>query len=632
MNADYTVKNDDFYQNFMSQHPRSNNTIIKYEKVLTKLCKANNKTLDEIITTCIDEQSIVTTVKLSPDDDGNERRKEIRFDINNKDASINNYLNQYENYCKKRGNKNITIKGELGLIRAFLKSFGVELPKRKKIEDDSDEWFLPTKDDFNYIVQDLSLVQASLLNFLTSTGMRLGDALSMTIGDFMEATSEYHDFVDVVDFIDNAPDDMIGQWEFKPQKTIRSKKTKCITFNSTHTSNLILQNLRHIKDQYIPNINHTKDLNLKISKKYALFGSRNSHYETSVIPKSISTQWGIKNKKFQSWKINQIKQKIEKGEISSEDYDEEVAKIPKFHPHICRKFFCTTVANNCGDIRVCALLEGHSDGLPNDPSYVKKSVEDIKEIYINNIHDELSLANVETRIISNKETEELKNELESLRNENDNLRQQVTEIEQNRQEEVTQLNLQMSNIRQEMRENIEVLDAYKEARNIVSAFNNITLNPKLDLAIRKFYIKHNDLGGRNLNLEEQALCKLAYDEVKDEDDFEATEENIETLFDIVEVRCSMNPDLLNKTIRQIQGVPDGALENVIDEISNWIIVQPKLLKMAGGNPIRVQTVVQRYVLSNPEIEDKINNVNDSDKNKIIEEVMVECVKFNAQND
>ena len=230
----------------MFQHSRSDNTIIKYEKVLTKLCKANNKTLDEIITTCIDEQSIVTTVKLSPDDDGNERRKEIRFDINNKEASINNYLNQYEIYCKNRGNKNITIKWELGLIRAFLKSFGVELPKRKKIVDDSDEWFLPTKDDFNYIVQDLSLVQVSLLNFLTSTGMRLGDALSMTIGDFMEATSEYHDFVDVEDFIDNAPDDMIGQWEFEPQKTIRSK-TKCITFNTTHTSNLILQNLSILK-------------------------------------------------------------------------------------------------------------------------------------------------------------------------------------------------------------------------------------------------------------------------------------------------------------------------------------------------------------------------------------------------
>ena len=80
----------------------------------------------------------------------------------------------------------------------------------------------------------------------------------------------------------------------------------------------------------------------------------------------------------------------------------------------------------------------------------------------------------------------------------------------------------------------------------------------------------------------------------------------------------------------MQGVPDEALENIIDEISNWIIIQPKLLKMAGGNPIRIQTVVQKYVLSNPEIEDKIQNITDNNKNKIIEEIMVECVKFNAQ--
>ena len=93
----------------------------------------------------------------------------------------------------------------------------------------------------------------------------------------------------------------------------------------------------------------------------------------------------------------------------------------------------------------------------------------------------------------------------------------------------------------------------------------------------------------------------------------------------------MNPDLLNKTIRIMRGVSDDVLENIIDEISNWIIIQPKLLKMAGGNPIRIQTVVQRYVLSNPEIEDKIPNINDKDKNKIIEHIMIECVKFNAQN-
>ena len=91
--------------------------------------------------------------------------------------------------------------------------------------------------------------------------------------------------------------------------------------------------------------------------------------------------WWKKNKKFRQWKITQIKQKIEQSELSSEDLDEEVEKIPKFHPHVCRKFFITTVSNHCGDVRVSALFEGHSDGSPNDKSYVKKSLEDIRDIY-----------------------------------------------------------------------------------------------------------------------------------------------------------------------------------------------------------------------------------------------------------
>ena len=642
MDFDSSIENNDYYRTYIANPERNEDTAKRYKRILKKLCKATGCTIDEIITTCIDEQTIVTTIPLEPDKNGHSRHKEIKFNINNKDASINKYFKQYEEYCRKRNNKEITIQGETDSLRAFLSEFGVILPKRKKYEDDSSNWYLPTKEDFNFISQDLSLVHAALLNFLTSTGMRIQDACSLTIGDFMSSTSEYHDFVDVEDFIDHADEDMIGTWVFEPHKTIRHK-TKCITFNSAYSSNLILQHLRHVKNEYLPYKNNKnkrenkklknnkKSTNIKINKKYPLFGSRRHEFKEPIPPKAVGGEWGRKSKKFQRWKIKQIEQKIKDGELSHDDYEDELAKIPKFHPHICRKFFSTIVSNNCGDIRVCALLEGHSDGLPNDKYYIKKTVKDIRDIYIKNIHDELSLNHVETKIISDKETERLNAEMESLRNENKDLKNQVKEMSETHQEEVAQLNIEMGDLRKEMKQNIEVLEAYKEARNLNAKMKNIIVNPELDLAIKKYYADHHDLGGRYLNSEEQALCKLAYDEAIKEDDFEPTEKNIETLFEIVEVRCNMNPDLLNKTIRIIRGVPDEALENIIDEISNWIIIQPKLLKMAGGNPIRIQTVVQRYVLSNPEIEDKIPNINDKDKNKIIEHIMIECVKFNAQN-
>lgn len=132
--------------------------------------------------------------------------------------------------------------------------------------------------DFNYIAQNLTLIHTDLLNFLTSTGMRIGDALYITVGGFMKATSDYHDYVNVDDFIDNASEDMIGQWIFTLTKTSRHG-IKCITFNSTHSSNLILQSLRHLKNQYIPNKNkEDEELNLKITKKSPLFPSKYQNY------------------------------------------------------------------------------------------------------------------------------------------------------------------------------------------------------------------------------------------------------------------------------------------------------------------------------------------------------------------
>lgn len=93
----------------------------------------------------------------------------------------------------------------MGDIKAFLRGAGVILPKIENLEDDTDDWNLLTKEDFNFILQDMNIVHAGLLNFLSSSGMRISDALSQSIGDFMDATSEYHDFVDVEEFIDNAP-------------------------------------------------------------------------------------------------------------------------------------------------------------------------------------------------------------------------------------------------------------------------------------------------------------------------------------------------------------------------------------------------------------------------------------------
>ena len=617
MNKEYDVRNDEYYQLFISDSLRNETTAEKYFDILTKFCEATNKTLGEIIADCTDEQNIVTKEKLPPDENGNERIREIRFDVNNKDSKINKYLNQFVDYCRQRNNKNVTINGQRSLIIAFLREFGVLIPKIKKLEDDSDDWYLLTKEDYNYLLQDMSLVHISLANFLTSTGMRIGDALSLSISDFMKATEEYHDFVDVEDFIDNAPEDMIGQWVFEPHKTERHG-VKCITFNSTHSSNLILQYLRHIKNQYLPNKNNKRndDSKLKISKKWALFGSRREEYVNPMKPTSVATQWGEKNKKFHLWKENQIKQQIADGKISEEDFTDELLKIPRFHPHTCRKYFISTVAKNCGDIRVCALLEGHSDGLPNDKSYVKKKVNEIKEIYINNIHDALSLDNVETKIISDKETERLNAEIESLKAENAKIReekdQEISNLEQKHQKEIDDLKSSVGNMQKQM-DDIKHVKTRSNIEKIISDYFDD--NFKEDILKQEENLSN---GRKKCNI----LSRLAYGiAMEEESNFRDDDDYLNSLIQRAIVKYTLDPSISERyklTSDEVKFVAKYAPLTM--EIVELIKSNNVLWDMVKDDLIKLNNLIV-YVLKNNV--DNIDNLTDEGKENIVQDVLME---------
>ena len=620
MLSEYKVENDEYYKNFVAQSSRTERTTENYRKVLKKFCIATGKTLTEIVTACIDEQSIVTTVKLDPDENGNERRKEIKFNINDKDATINKFLQQFEDYCFKKNNKEITIQNQTDIVRSFLHENGVELPKRKSYKDDSRDWYLPSKIDFNYFLQDVSLTHASLANMLTSSGMRVSDALSFTIGDFMNATSDYHDFVDVEDFIDNAPDDMIATWVFEPQKT-RKHHVKCITFNSAHASNMILQNLRHIKNHYMPYKNRAEGLNLSISKKDPLFASRKGKYKKPLSGRSVAAYWIEKNKKFNVWKKNQIKQQIENGEISEEDYDEAVSKIPKLHPHICRKFFSTIVSNNCGDIRVCALLEGHSGGLPNDKSYIKKSIEDIKEIYINNIHDELSLNKVETKIISDKETERLNAEIESLKAENAKIReeknQEISNIEQKHQEEIDEIKFSMGDMQRQVDEKLE-------------AFDRITSRKT------KTDIEHiiNNYCKENLNEEDRnktfVIRKLALDiALENKSEFEDTEEYMSSLIKKTKVKIALSNKTIEELFHEIMSKENAEymgnkeLIDAVNQVMNIMTDNKELMSIIEGDDFfEIQDAIAKHLIKS---EYDLSNLTDENKKQIVNDVLLEYI-------
>ncbi len=427
----YNVLNDIFYTNFIST--KSNLTarsINNYEKTLAKFTISTGTTLEDIVNNCKSQQDRVIEKIIShgTDDEGNQiiEKKISRFDVNSPDSKVKQYLDQHITYCREHNNSNGTIKSNLVLINAFLKYYHITLPKLETLEDDTQKWYLLEKEDFKYIINDCTLTHASLIKFLMSCGMRITDALSLTIGDFMEATSEYHNFTDVNEFIENAPDDMIGTWYFHPNKT-RKFKVRCLTFNDPESSNLILQNLRKIKNQYTAYAKKKYDYDKVMLKTDALFGSQKSNFVEPLKPGPTGSQFWLKNKKLREWRIHQIKEKINNGEIAAEDFDKEVSRIPKFHAHACRKYFETIIAKNCGNLRICTLMEGHVSPVSTDSSYIKQDIFDVKEYYMAAIPD-LSLENAEVKIYTSEIREEMENRIDDLQQQNEEYKKKVDRL------------------------------------------------------------------------------------------------------------------------------------------------------------------------------------------------------------
>lgn len=417
----YNILEDIYFTNFLNSKPNLTDLSIKgYRQILTKFCKANNKPLSEIINDCKSQQDVVIekTIFQGNDADGNQiiKKQLIKFDVNAPDSKVKLFLNRHIEYCLEKGNSNVTINSNMTQIKAFLKFYNITLPNMETLDDDSRNWYLLTKEDFKYIINESTIGHASLIKFLMSAGMRAKDVTSLTIGDFMEATKDYHNFTDVDDFIRNAPDGMIGTWNFHPHKT-QKFKIQCVTFNDPESSNLILQNLRKIK-------NH---VDRDMSKNDALFGSQIGDYKKSITPGSIAVEFWKKNQKLHDWRVLKIKERIQNGELSNEDYDKEVAKIPRFHAHGCRKFFETTIARNCGDLRICTLMEGHVSPVATDSSYIKQNVSDVKEYYMAAL-DDFSLEKTEVKVYTSEIRKEMEAKIRSLETKNEELENKLDKI------------------------------------------------------------------------------------------------------------------------------------------------------------------------------------------------------------
>lgn len=551
----YNIEDDPIYQDFMkSKANRTGNTKITYKKTLVDFCNANQMQLYDIYKICKKEQR-----------DRVVDEEIINFDPDDINTFTKHYFNNFLAYIKinkspyktnREENRGRTINLKVALLKSFFKKYKLVLPEYEKAdEDDSKDWKPLSKKDIEYIVNDSTLEQTALWSFMMSTGMRESDCVNLKIRDFMEATTKmgYHNYVNVDDFIDNAPQDMIGFWEFMPQKT-KKDRIQCMTFNNRESSNYILQSLRKIKNDYLPRHNKKYGKDLKISKDSPLFGSRTYHYLGHRKPNSITQAAHKKNKKLREHYMTQIEEKIKKGEIGEEDKEKYIADIPVFHGHQLRRYFINTIRKYATNLSYSAIMEGHAPLMSNDPSYVKITKEDLVKIYDKAIY-ELSLFEIDADAIFDSKSDELRQEWEEKEAE-------LKETIQERNEEILDLKNKLEEHQNSQQTtNKEVADLKETVKQLSTRLTHLDNNKPLDVdkkqAINTFLMEKSTSKNDNpTKLEEKlatltrpekiGLSHIAYELVEYDPNFENNDKYLSKIIKKALREWKRNPILMEK--------------------------------------------------------------------------------------
>lgn len=361
MNRNMIMKREDIlkdksYQKYVKKKNITQTTLDTYVFSLVQFCNANNKTFDEIVQEVLDEQYPFI------DEDGR------IHEYNPEYGKIDNYLYNTAMYLKNKGNSNHSTYAHLARIRSVLSSLNIKLPNILELEKDTKDWYVLSKEDIKFVLGICALHHQALITFMAHTGIRIGDVRNLNIEDFMKATYKYHECSEIDDFLEKAPKDMIGYWQFIPQKT-KKHNIECKVYNTAESSNLILNSL-HRRQSSIEKINQKKGTNYKLEKSDSLFSSRNKNFKGKINESTVTTLFIRRNTELHKHKKRLLMQELSEGKISEETFNAKLKEIPVFHAHGLRKFFITTLARKRVDLRASAFLEGHTPFMQHDRSYV----------------------------------------------------------------------------------------------------------------------------------------------------------------------------------------------------------------------------------------------------------------------
>ena len=304
------------------------------------------------------------------------------------DRQVTKHLYEYYSYLKKKGNKLRTIETNISIVRTFYSEYDVDLPKNMVINYTKPivrEGDLPTKEDILKAINSTNNKRnKAIIYFMSSTGMRMGDIISLTVQDLIKACEDY-DVYTVDDLLTISPTHIVPCFYFHPQKTKRSNNI-CCTFCTPETFNAIQDYLktRTIKSADEP-----------------LFMS---HYGKFVNRTIIV-------KLFQN--------------INDTEFGKIVNGKRFFKAHNLRKWFISTCNQHSHDLLKVHILSGHSLN-KIDSTYNEINTKVMRRFYTSLI-PYLTLNKTEVKTVKSKEYLDLEKKLEEQKRENQKLREDISE-------------------------------------------------------------------------------------------------------------------------------------------------------------------------------------------------------------
>ena len=307
------------------------------------------------------------------------------------DRTITQVQYQLYNHLVQNGLKLSTIKSELGIYRAFLREYNIQLPKNINIRLNQplyEEGDLPQKQHILQAIQSTSNKRnKALFYFMSSSGIRPVDVRNLKIKDWIKACNYYteNDDITIQELLDLEYDNFIPCFYFRPQKT-SSFNNVCCTFCTPESTVAVMEYLktRHIR-----------------SNEEYLFSSR-----------------GSDGGQLAQTSFRTLFQRLNDREFGVNKFGERF-----FQAKYLRKFFISTCNSHSGDLLKVRLLAGHT--LTDiDRAYNEINLNVMRRFYLKLV-PYLSLNDTSVKTVKSKEYSDLERKLKKQELENRKLQEEI---------------------------------------------------------------------------------------------------------------------------------------------------------------------------------------------------------------